>query len=157
MTEPAANKEFWRGVKVAAFVTLVGPPVGALLLLAFGSARALYTNGIEYFAVIDAAAVVSVTAWVSVFSYVFGGLTAFLSGVMLGVRTAKGRASGALMTLGIVAVALLITAVVFRVLPFRSDPLGNVAALVAFLAPLAAVSALVCRWFMIKIRLLPRI
>lgn len=157
MTEPAANKEFWRGVKVAAFVTLVGPPVGALLLLAFGTLRVMLANGFASFASIDVEAVASVALWVSVFSYVFGGLTAFLSGVMLGVRTAKGRASGTLMTLGIVAVALLITAVVFRVLPFRSDPLGNVAALVAFLAPLAAVSALVCRWFMIKIRLLPRI
>lgn len=157
MTNPPVERDIWRGVKVAAFVTLAGPPIGALLLLAAGTARVLYTNGIEQFALIDAASMVSLVVWVSVFGYVFGGLPALVTGVMLGVRAAKGQSSGALMTLAIVTVALLITAVVYRVLPFRSDPLGNVVALVGFLAPLAIASALVCRWFMIKIRLLRRI
>lgn len=157
MSAPPVDRNIWRGVKVALFVTLAGPPIGALLLLALGTARVGLANGFGTLFEIGAAGLFSTVLWISMFSYVFGGVPALISGVALGFRAAKGQPSGVLVTLAIVAVALLMAAALYRLMPLRDEPAGNAFALVGFLTPLAVASALVCRWLMIKIRLLPRI
>ena len=157
MTTPQADRDIWRGVKVAVFLTVVGPLTGGLIVLLLAFARTLLVEPAAFAQVFDISAIASIAGFVGLFAYILGGLPALVAGVMLGWLTAHRRHIGFGQMLVLAGIATGIAALIMELSIFNRDLQTSVLPLLILLLPLALVSAIVCRWLMIKFRLLPRI
>jgi hypothetical protein len=159
-TWPGTWPAIWHGIKVAAFATVVGPLIGTLIVMCFVALRVALTEWASPSGPSIAESVQSafgVAGFIVLFGYVFGGLPALIAGLMLGGRVATERPVSMTFTLLAALAALIPTGLVMYVLFFRDgpEPTGNVFAVIAFLLPLTVVSALICRYLMLRIGILP--
>lgn len=144
----------WRGLIAGLFIALVGPLIGTLLFMAIPAVRLAMSATSAAFSLSTLADVGSVLLFVLLYGYVFGGVPALLSGITLGWLTARAGTfgygasalTGALSGIaGGLSLALLIKS---------QDGLSP--GMAVFLFPFALISALMCRWLMGKIGLLPQ-
>lgn len=154
MSAPDRQRFTARGMKVAAFIALVGPLVGTLLFSAVPAVRLTLNATGTAFSLSTFADVGGVMLFVLVFGYAFGGLSAFLSAAVLGLLTARSGTFGYGVAALVGAGSGIAGGLVLGALTQKQA--GFTPGLAAFLLPFALLSSLICRWLLERFGFLPK-
>ena len=140
-----------RALKAAAFITLLAPPVGFLAFMVPMEIHSLVTEGISLDALITAP---KILLFGSLFSFVIGGLPALIAAACSGWLIWR---NGTISYLQAVAIALVAGAVYVGMTQLPAVVQGEKVevGLFGMIAGLSLVSAVICRWSMGRIGLLP--
>lgn len=141
-----------RACRVAAFIVAVAPPVGFWIYFALMSLRFADVSGVS----LDALrAVPEALAVGSVLSYLIGGVPALLAagagGWWVWRHGTLGYGQAAAFAVG----ACVVVVACLQLSAYPDVTWGSTAGLAAFLGSISAMSAVVCRWAMGRLGLLP--
>lgn len=140
-----------RAFKVAAFIVLVGPIAGVVPLVVFVLPQLALEGTLLTAENLEGVAVLFL--WFVMFAYIFAGLSCLMAAAWLGRMTYTNGTFGWLAALGAAGVSTLVGGLVLGYL--ASPENGRNIGLVVFMLPLSLFSALVCRYLMIRIGILP--
>ena len=161
---PARTRWPLRGFLTATFIFVVGPPIGAILLvvpLFFLSGQHTVADFSPESVQNELSSYLSVSILMVVFSHFFGGVQAGLSAIWLGVRVFFRGTFGYGEAVLVALVASLIWAMrvsnLGALLDFRAVLSGDFGGEGFPLMLIAAslLSALICRWLLRVVRILP--
>lgn len=144
-----------RAILVALFVALTGPLLGVLTLLAFVLAHTIAGMNYEDIAMPNAGDVTQVVLFFSMFAYVFAGFSAVAAGVLLGWRTYTHGTFGYLFAMAIAAIATLVGTASLDMMV--GQPERSFFGMAIFFTPFSIVAAVIGRWLMAIIGILPTI
>lgn len=150
---PAPQRYPRRAILVALFVALAGPLIGVLTLLTLVLANTIAGMNYEDIALPDAGDLAQVVLFFSMFAYVFAGFSAVAAGVLLGWRTYTHGTFGYLFAMAVAAVATLVGTASLEFIVGRPDQAFF--GMTIFFAPLSIAAAVIGRWLMAKIGILP--
>lgn len=165
---PPSKRAPLRGLLVAGFVFFAGPPIGALLLIGPGYLLAVVPSTPPVMSEFLPPAQNELTSYLSVavffvlFSHLFGGAQALFTGLWLGARTYWRGGFGYTEA----ALAALVVSVVWGLRAYgglneavdwsrTASDLSPGGGLVLSLGAISVVSALICRWLLRRVRILP--
>jgi len=164
--EPAAARSRWplRGFLTAVFIVIAGPPVGALLLagpLYIQAGRHAVTDLQPEALHSEFQVYMSVVYLMVLFSHVVGGIQALLAAIWLGIRTYLRGTFG----YGEAVLAALVVSTIWAFRFGSIEELSNLPRLLngdlpggglqLMLIGLSVGSALICRWLLRVVRILP--
>lgn len=144
-----------RAILVALFVALAGPLLGVLTLLMLVLANTIAGMNYEDIAWPNAGDLAQVVLFFSMFAYVFAGFSAVAAGVLLGWRTYTHGTFGYLFAIAIAAVATLVGTASLDMMV--GQPERSFFGMAMFFTPLSAAAAVIGRWLMAIIGILPTI
>lgn len=144
-----------RAILVALFVALAGPLLGVLTLLTLVLANTIAGMNYEDIALPNAGDLAQVVLFFSMFAYVFAGFSAVAAGVLLGWRTYTHGTFGYLFAIAIAAVATLVGTASLDMMV--GQPERSFFGMAMFFTPLSAAAAVIGRWLMAIIGILPTI
>lgn len=142
-----------RAILVALFVALTGPLIGVLTLLTFVLARTIAGMSYDELSVPSISDMAQVVIFFALFAYVFAGLAAIIAGVLLGWRTYTDGGFGYLFAMAIAVFATLVGTASLELMVGRPDQ--AFIGMTIFFAPLSVAAAVIGRWLMVKIGILP--
>lgn len=152
-----ARASFANGLRVGFFIALVGPLIGAIVFLA---GLVAFSGGSVFESGTGGGVVERVFQYsysVLVFGLIFGIVPAALSGLVVGIITARRGGFSIPMAIGVsLAGALALPLVSFfasRGEPGASDPgfFGSLSILYGIIALIGVVAALICRWVLVRL------
>ncbi len=155
MTAPGPERYCGRALKVAAFVALVGPLLGAAFISAIIMWRAIAEAALDptsWSAVRDAGSVVML---VVVFAYILAVVPSVLTAAVLGWRAYTHGTFAYGMALAVAGIATFAGTAVFDLLIHEPDK--SFLGLAMFLLPFALLSAVLGRWLMARLGILPNL
>lgn len=145
-----------RALAVVALVVLLGPPIGSLLI-SVPVAPFLFAANVSDFSLSGLfsglASAVMLAAFAAMFSYIYGGLAALISALWLGTRTYHCGTFGYEEAVLVAVVASCLGGLAMAMLVFE-QPSAYLTFLV-MLIPASIVSALMCRWLLGRLGILP--
>lgn len=142
-----------RAILVALFVALTGPLIGVLTLLTFVLARTVAGMSYQEMVVPSLSDMAQVIMFFALFAYVFAGLAAIIAGVLLGWRTYTHGTFGYPLAMAIAVVATLVGTASLELMVGRPDQ--AFIGMTIFFTPLSVAAAVIGRWLMAKIGILP--
>ncbi|NOT70263.1 MAG: hypothetical protein HOP09_02960 [Hyphomicrobium sp.] len=152
MTDNARLPFKGRGLKVALFIALIGPLTGTLVFMAIPAVRLAMSATSAAFSLSTLADMGGVLLFVLLYGYVFGGVPALLSALLLGWLTARDGTFGYGASALAGAAGAIVGGAGLAVLIKSEDALTP--GMAVFLLPFALLSALICRWLIGKTGLL---
>lgn len=170
MTDPIANVEppaaIWRhlprGLAVLAACLFVGPPIGGLVIVVAYLAAVLYAAAVYGASTIPPDFIESfagMTGLTLLFSYMFGGAQALACGAWLGLRTWRNGTVSfkeVVLTATVISVLAVVAFMLWEQLEGRTADVRSYAGTGTTLGLLGIVSAVLVRWLLIKLGILPR-
>lgn len=142
-----------RAIFVALFVTLTGPLLGVLTLLAFVLARTIASMSHEDFAMPSVSDLMQVVMFFALFAYVFAGFAALVAGALLGWRTYTHGTFGYLFAMGVAVAATIVGTASLELMV--GQPEQSFIGMAIFFTPFSLIAAVVGRWLMARIGILP--
>ena len=164
--EPAPTRSRWplRGLLTALFIFVVGPPLGALLMagpLYFISGQHTVTDVGPGALQNELLTYLSVVYLMMLFSHFVGGVQAFLAAIWLGIRTFLRGSFG----YGEAVLTSIVVSVIWTLRFGNMDAFLNLPRLLRgdfegggfplTLIGLSVASAVICRWLLRVVRILP--
>lgn len=153
MAEVETVRYLRRALGVAAFILLIAPPVGfwvyfALMSLRFSELGA----GVSVEAL---KAVPEAIAVGSLFSYLLGGMPALISAVPSAWVVWRHGTLAYWQAIGFAVVASVLVVLGLQISAYPDVEWRAVLGMIAFVAALSVVSAVICRWMMGRVGLVP--
>ena len=151
-----------RAIAVLLACLFLGPPIGGLLIVVAYLAAVLYAAALYGSSTIPPDAIESfagMTGLTLLFSYMFGGAQALACGAWLGLRTWRnGTVSFREVVLTATAISILavVAFMIWERIEGRAPDPNTYAGTGTILGILGIISAVVVRWLLIKLGILPR-
>lgn len=142
-----------RAIFVALFVALTGPLLGTLTLLSFTLARTVAGMSYADFSMPSAADIMQVVLFFALFAYVFAGFAAIVAGLLLGWRTYTHGTFGYVYAMFVAIAATFVGTASLDLLV--GQPERSFIGMAIFFTPISLAAAIVGRWLMVKIGILP--
>lgn len=152
-----ARASFANGLRVGVFITLVGPLIGAVVfLIGLGSLNGFgFSEGSDGSSALGNALQLGYS--VLVFGVIFGAMPALLSGIIVGVITARRGGFSNLTAIG-VALAGALALPVISFFASRGEPgtedaafFGSLSIFYGLIAVISVIAALACRWLLMRL------
>lgn len=150
---PAPQRYPRRAILVALFVALTGPLIGVLTLLTFVLARTVAGMSYDELSVPSISDMAQVIMFFALFAYVFAGLAATVAGVLMGWRTYTNGTFGYRFAMVTAMLATLVGTASLEFIVGRPDQ--AFIGMTIFFTPLSVAAAVIGRWLMVKIGILP--
>ena len=154
-TAPVFDDRARRATKVAAFVTFAGPPIGAAAYLALIAVHSFATAAPDQSSTFELQTAVTIGGLIILFTYLFGGLPAFFSGLALARHVYVGGGPVTAMRAIVTAVVgTLLASVVLRAILMLGGP--RLPSIVFAMLPSALFSAIITLFLMRRLGLIQR-
>ena len=141
-----------RALGVGAFIVAIGPPIG---FLAYMVPLALYSAVTEGPSWEGLKAVPQVIAFGVIFSFVIGGVPALMSALPSAWLVWRCGTVSYLLAAGLAVAAGIVSVIALQVSSYPEVDWRPAPGMMAFVCGLSLVSALICRWVMERVGLLP--
>lgn len=143
-----------RALKTAAFIAVVGPLMGTLVVLLIPFASTALQATAETFSLSGLSEIAGLLLFVGLFGYVFGGLPALTAAAILGRIVWRHGTFGYGMAMLVGALSGLVGGLLLTYATQSES--GFSPGFAVFPIPFSAASAMICRWLMGFFGVLPR-